>query len=275
MNQNNSIMAWVAVSFFFGCFVLMLSLSFVSYQKLLAVLANAPTSYILSYCLSDTLLLLTIVDFVITFILGLILLVYFVIYKRTKPSNDDHGYSKWAKLNPTPTYTNGYPKWFIFLGFASLFSVLLILFIIPIAISKAMEDYHQNYEKYEVRYVKFNIFNLHSVYDEYDDNHNAGHEIACFGESGICYAQALNNFNTPIYVYKVKNLNSSAKQLLAKHLVWYRKDINKAYLAIAGESLEPTYKAFIHELMKFWYLFLGIPALYFIIIKHKTIGLKQ
>lgn len=269
MKQNNSIMGWVAVSFFFGCFVLMFSLSFVSYQKLLAVLANESTSYILSYCLSDTLLLITIVDFVITFILGLILLVYFVIYKRTKPSNDDHGYSKWAKLNPTPTYKdnkNLYQNMLILLGFASLLSVLLIPFIIAISCLNSMEDYHQNYEKYEARYVKFNIFNLHSVYDEYDTNKRAGHKIAYLGESGICYSQALNNLNTPIYVYKVKNLNSSAK-----HLVWYRKDINKAYLAIAGESLEPTYKAFIHGLMKFWYLFLGIPALYFIIKKHKTI----
>ena len=270
MKPNNNKMAWVAISFFFGCFIFMVSFSFFSYQELFDILTIKPPSYILTYCFTHPILLIGIVGFTIALLLGFPLLVYCLKYSPEKSSNDDHRYSKWSKLNPTPNYTNAYPKWFIFLGFASLFAVLLIPFIIPIAISKAMEDYHQNYEKYEVRYVKFNIINLHSVYDEYDDNHHAGHKIEYLGESGICYAQALNNFNTPIYVYKVKNLNS-----LAKHLIWYRKDLNKAYLAIEGESLEPTYKAFIHELMKFWYLFLGIPAFYFIIKKHKTIRLGQ
>ena len=121
-----------------------------------------------------------------------------------------------------------------------------------IAIGKSTEDFHINYHKYEEKTIHLDIFDIHTRY------RRSNNTKQFLGYWGKCYSIELNNLKTPIIVFNTKqNINNQQD-----YKVWYRKDANLAYLAVTGEKLEPVYLAFIHELMKVWWMFLSIPLLY-------------
>jgi hypothetical protein len=131
-------------------------------------------------------------------------------------------------------FSFGYQLWITFLTITQLFNCLT-------------NDCYTNYDRYSEKKILIDSFNIKEVFLYNNLKYQEG--ATFIGYDGVCFSSKLNNYKTKILVSGNKDIKTkefSSELIKTDYRIWYRKDINIAYLPENSDELTSWYLRFLN-----------------------------